>query len=163
LIFYHPGSAAAGFRNRRVAEKVRLLDLMPTLLEYVRIPLPDEIDGMALQSLIGGKPLALPRQFVTETNWKIVDKIAVYSDEWKYIENRDDWPGVNPQELQRMGVRENGKKTDSIDERADTARTLKRYLAEWERLYPKADSSSNPRKRPSKEEIEQLKSLGYIK
>lgn len=163
LIIYHPGHAPAGFRNRRVAEKIRLLDLMPTLLEYVRIPPPDEIDGMALQGLVRGKPLPLPTQFVTETSWKIVEKIAVYSDEWKYFENRDDWPGVNPQELQSMAVRENGMKTDAIDEHGDVARALKRYLDEWEKLYPKADSSSSPRKRPTKEEIEQLKSLGYIK
>jgi arylsulfatase A-like enzyme len=163
LIIYYPGHAPSGFRNRRVAEKVRLLDLMPTLLEYVRISAPDEIDGMALQDLVRGKPLPLPTQFVTETNWKIVDKIAVYSDEWKYFENRDDWPGVNPQELQSTQTRENGVRTDSINEHGDVARALKRYLDVWEKLYPKADSSTTPRKRPTKEEIEQLKSLGYIK
>lgn len=163
LIIYHSGHALADFRNRRVAEKVRLLDLMPTLLKFVRISPPDGIDGMALQGLFRGESPGLPEHFVTETNWKIVDKIAVYSDEWKYFENRDDWPGVNPQELQRMGVRENGRTTDSIDDRGNVARALKRYLDGWEKIYPKADSTSNPRKRPSKEEIEQLKSLGYIK
>ena len=144
---------------------VRLLDMMPTILEYVHVPVPEDIEGRSLLSLIAGieEDIGLPRFFITETNWNNVDKIGVYSDSWKYIENRDRWPGVNPFELQAIGVRENGILTDRIGTEPEITRELEKYMNLWEDLYTKVDSSSYSEKRPSKQELEQLKALGYIK
>ena len=165
LIFYHPDHSKDTFKNQRIKRGVRLLDLMPTILEYVHVPIPDDIEGKSLLGLIDGskQDIELPNFFVTETNWNKVDKIGVYSGRWKYIENRDQWPGVNPYELQAVGVRENGKVTDRIDREPEMGEELKKYLNLWEDLYKKVDSSSFNGKRPSKKELDQLKALGYIK
>ncbi len=165
LIFYHPNCSKNTFRNKRVRRRIRLLDLMPTILDYVHVPIPKDIEGKSLLNLIAGKEedIGLPSFFVTETNWKGVDKIGVYSDRWKYIENRDNWPGVNPYELQEVGAGENGKVTDKIERDPEIGEELKKYLNLWEALYVKVDSSSYNGKRPSKKELEQLKALGYIK
>lgn len=165
LIFYHPNRSKDPIRNKRVKQKIRLLDLMPTILDYIHVPIPKDIEGKSLLRLID-KPemdIGLPNFFVTETNWKGVEKIGVYSDRWKYIENRDNWPGVNPYELQAVGARENGKMTDRIERDPEISEELKEYLNLWEILYVKVDSSSYNGKRPSKKELDQLKSLGYIK
>lgn len=43
LILYNPSDARHIPRGRRVKDRVRLLDLMPTILDYVEVPEPDQI------------------------------------------------------------------------------------------------------------------------
>lgn len=165
LIFYHPGDTKKIFKPKRIKHRVRLLDLMPTILDYVKIPLPkgQSIHGRSLISLIigNGKNLQLPGFFVAETNWRKVNKIAVYSDNWKYFENRDNWNGVNINELQPMGLRENGILTDKILEYREIGKEMKRLLSQWEKQYKRAKRTF-PQGTLSKKEVEQLKSLGYL-
>jgi len=143
---------------------LRLLDLMPSLLEYLGIELPDTVDGISFASLLRGEGLKLerPAYYVAETYYRGADKIAVYGPEWKYIENRDGHQGTNPHELQRRGLREDGVRTDMIRERSEERIPRKRYLDDWEEKYVKAEPTG-PVKGPSEEEIRQLRSLGYLK
>lgn len=165
LIFYHPKAPKKIFTPKRVKQRVRLLDLMPTILDYVEIPLPkgQRIHGRSLIGLIrgNGKNLQLPDFFVAETNWRKVNKIAVYSQKWKYFQNRDNWKGVNINELQPMGLTENGKLTDKIHEYSEIGKEMKKILFQWEKQYKRAKRTF-PQGKLSKKEIEQLKSLGYL-
>jgi arylsulfatase A-like enzyme len=168
LIFYQPGKEGSHlpYKPHRVKTRVRLLDVLPTILDYARVSMPGgkEIHGTSLLRLITGgkKGPQLPPLFVAETYWRQADKIAVYSNEWKYIENRDDWKGVNKRELQPMGSTENGRLTDKIAEHAALSKKMKNHLAGWERKYERA-ARAFPKGALSKKEIEQLKSLGYLK
>lgn len=45
LIFHHPSEAASG---KRVSQQVRLIDIAPTILDLLRIPIPEEMDGVSL-------------------------------------------------------------------------------------------------------------------
>ena len=45
LIFHHPTEAASG---KRVEQQVRLIDVAPTILDLLRIPIPDDMDGISL-------------------------------------------------------------------------------------------------------------------
>jgi len=164
LILYNPADSVRVCGGRRVKTKVRLLDVLPTVLDYVGIAPPAGIQGKSLLPLAAGvgEPPNLPRVFVAETNWREVDKIAAYGDEWKYIENRDGWEGVNSHELQRMGVVENGKLTDQVEIYGDEAGRLSDFLAWWEEAHPRVESTQ-PSEDPSEEELDQLRSLGYIK
>lgn len=149
---------------KKITPPIQLMDLMPTVLEYLKLPLPPGISGHSLLKMIyKDKPkVDLPRYFVAETYFRETDKIAVYSPEWKYIENRDDQKGANPRELQPMGVKENGIATDKIRENEAVASTLKEYLDSWENRYKKEPPIS-PQAPPTPDEIRQLKSLGYLK
>jgi arylsulfatase A-like enzyme len=176
LILYHPRpgeSELIGWVRRQlhyyylmskeIEPSVRLLDLMPTLLDYLKISIPDNIEGKSLLDLIykGGSKVDLPQYFVTETYFRDTNKIAVRSDKWKYIENRDGQEGVNLYELQLLGIKENGKVTDKINEEKEMSLTMKEYLRGWEKRYPKVEAVY-PGRDPSNEEIQQLKSLGYL-
>jgi arylsulfatase A-like enzyme len=163
LILYNPADTTLVCGGRRVKDMIRLLDLLPTVLDYVGIDVPSVADGESLLGLLSstGKPPDLPEVFVAETNWKDVDKIAAYSSEWKYIENRDGWEGVNPFELQRTGIVEDGALTDCMSDNAGEAERLRRFLKEWERRFPRGERAQ-PSDLPTSAEIEQLKSLGYI-
>ena len=163
LILYNPGDPDLAPTGRRIPGRVRLLDMMPTILDYAGVPVAGDVAGKSLLPLVTGGSEApeLPTVFVGETNWRNVHKIAAYGKSWTYIENRDGWHGVNEFEIQRVGVTENGKRTDQISERRDIAEMLRLALERWEGSYDRADPVS-PAAGPSGEEIEQLKSLGYI-
>ena len=88
LILY---STAGDLPAGRVIERpVRLLDLMPTILDYAAVPVPDGIEGRSLLPLLRDEDAAvdLPETFVAETRFRRQNKIAAYAKEWKYIENR---------------------------------------------------------------------------
>jgi len=169
LIFYNP---AGGLPARTITDRVRLLDMMPTILDYLGIPVPDSVEGLSLMPLVRGETdrLPLPEYFVTETQFRINDKIAVYSPEWKYGENRDvDYitrkerdQGVNSLELQLVGKKENGRKTDKISTHASVAEPMELFLREWEEQHPKVKPVPL-KKAVSEEEKQQLRSLGYLR
>lgn len=178
LIWYHPqakeNSFMQGLRKllpqtlsylpaKKITQSVQLMDLMPTVLEYLKLPLPPEICGQSLLNMIyeDKSKVKLPPYIVAETNFRAANKIAIYSSEWKYIENRDNQKGVNQYELQPIGVKENGIATDRIQENEAISLTLKEYLNSWEKFYKKEPSSS-PQESPTPDTLNQLKSLGYL-
>jgi arylsulfatase A-like enzyme len=160
LILYRPGWLPA---NRVVRRPVRLVDLLPTLLDHLGIAVPGGITGRSLLPLIDGAPsgVDLPPYFIAESRWRDVNKIAVYGDDWKYIDNRDNWVGVNPQELQPRGGGENGAWTDRIGEQQVIAAAMRAYLAAWEKANPAAVPTLD-RDALSPEEEDQLESIGYF-
>lgn len=60
LMVRFPGQELGG---RRVAEQVQAIDIMPTLLDYLQIPLPHEAQGMSLMPFLRGDPTAAPGEF----------------------------------------------------------------------------------------------------
>jgi arylsulfatase A-like enzyme len=163
LILYNPSPASGLPAGRRIDSRARLLDVMPTVLDYTGVPAPSGLDGASVLSVTtgNGPGPALPPVFVAETNWRNVNKIAAYGDTWKYIENRDGWRGVNPYELQRIGGPENGSLTDQIGAYPEVVEGLRRALEAWEARFAMTEAIQ-PAGEPSEREVEQLKSLGYI-
>jgi len=162
LIFSHPGSA---LKPAVVRRPVQLIDLMPTLLDYVGLKPPRGLDGHSLLPLINGSGdhFELPRYFVAETYFRGSDKIAVYHPKWEYIENRDGQLGCDPRELQRNRVKQDGSLTDVLSKHAKIAQALKAFLDQWEKRYPKVKPTPCKDKTAMSKTLEQLKSLGYIK
>ncbi len=160
LIFYRSNGVLA---PRSVDRPVRLLDLMPTVLDYLGLPVPAGLDGRSLRPLLEGEEsdCGLPEAFVAETQYRAYDKVAVYVPEWKYIENRDRRNGMPPQELQRFGIAEDGKRTSELDAQPDVVARLKAFLTDWENRMPRV--SPTPLKGDlSCEERGQLKAIGYL-
>jgi arylsulfatase A-like enzyme len=171
LILYSPAarSRAGGWargphplRPRKVSQPVRLMDVMPTVLDYVGAPAPAGVDGRSLLPLLEPRAASgLPEYFVTETYYDGASKVAAHSGEWTYIENRDGHEGVNAKELQPAGGGENGRLTDRIAVRPEVARDLAEHLRDWERRVPKRPATQ-PAEAPSPQELDQLRALGYL-
>jgi len=161
LILVNP--ADPKLKGHVITSLTSLLDLAPTLLDYLKIPAPPAFMGTSLPGLIGLSEPApdLPEFVVTETNHGKADKIAVYSAEWKYIEKRDQWEGVNEYELQPRGPNENGVLTDKIALHPGQAAKMRSFLLHWERRHP-PKSRGVPAQKLTPLELKQLKSLGYL-
>ena len=161
LILYHP---AWSIPAARVDRMVRLMDVMPTILDFVGAPIPEDINGRSLMPLFDGSggPVDLPDYVVTETEYEDFEKLGVYSDTWKYFDNRDEHLGTNRFALQAVGKPENGRRTDHIAQHQDEAARLRAYLEEWEARHPKVPATALD-KALSPEIREQLEAIGYIK
>lgn len=75
------------------ATQVRSIDVMPTILSLLRIPIPAEVQGISLQGLLNGRPSLPESRFAylesiyprTHFGWS--ELRAVRSADWKYIES----------------------------------------------------------------------------
>jgi arylsulfatase A-like enzyme len=148
--------------GRVIEPPVRLLDLMPTILDYAAIPAPDGIEGRSLLPLLRDEDAAvdLPETFIAETRFRRRNKIAAYGKQWKYIENRDGQRGTLPRALHRMGVTEDGWRTDLARGYPVVADRFASWVHAWEEAHPQAAPTA-PDAPLSADEIAQLESLGY--
>jgi arylsulfatase A-like enzyme len=161
LVFYTPSGDLP--RGMVIDRPVRLLDLMPTLLDYAGVPVPEGLQGVSLVPLIrgGANDVSLPDRFVVETQFQSADKIGVYSQDWEYFENRDGHSGTRPSALHRVGVKEDGIRTDVARRFPEVARDLGLHLQRWEGEHPKAEPTLRTRELPPSQR-EQLRELGYL-
>lgn len=160
-IMYSPGDALP--RGIVIDRPVRLLDLMPTLLDFAGVDGPDEMVGRSLMPLVRGtkKRVGLPDHFVVETQLRRADKIAVYSSSWKYVENNDRHVGTRPRELHPIGSMEDGVVTDVAGSNRAVAEALSEYLRDWESTHPRAAATFRDRAAPDSL-VKQLRAIGYV-
>jgi arylsulfatase A-like enzyme len=82
LVLRWPGELPEG---RWVSGTVRLIDVMPTLLDQLTLPVPAGIQGVSLTSVIEGKPLDEPLPALAEGVKVGPKQRAVYVDTWKLM------------------------------------------------------------------------------
>ena len=147
----------------RIQQEVRLLDVVPTLLDMLGVPQPAEMKGVSLLPVITGEARVadIPRYQVIETEFGGSSKIALYGKRFKYIENRTPHTGLPPSELQPRGGHENGPATSHIDTRPEVAAGMKKYLDEWELRHPRRPPTA-PHRALTPQEVEQLQNIGYL-
>ena len=162
LILFNPADPL--LEAHPIAQRVTLLDLAPTIVEYAGAAPLSSFEGQSiLRHLKTDRSEAEPPVLVfSETKWGGVNKVGVYGAEWKYFENRDDWPGTDPQELQHFGYFENGKATNQLAAHPEAAALLAQALIAWEQMHP-ARARTQPMVNPTPADIEKLRSLGYVK
>jgi arylsulfatase A-like enzyme len=183
LILWGPGRVPAG---RVVGETVRTIDIMPTLLEISRLPIPAPAQGESLLSFFnfketfgGGGRRAdgglLPGRGIPAVSEKAstvdaggppprdTESFAIVSDGWKLIHNTKRHSGDPEFELYRHD-QDPLDQTDLSAERPELVVRLARDLRAWQaraagaRLKPDEATAQTM----SKEDLERLRSLGYI-
>jgi arylsulfatase A-like enzyme len=151
-------------KQAKVKAEVRLLDVLPTLLDYLGLPIPAGLDGVSVLPLVNetSARVPLPEMMVAETYFRGAEKIAVYGRKWKYINSRRPQPGVAAYELQARGLgRENGTLSNQFRKQPQAAQALRSYLGLWEKKHPRA----RPAKRTaalSEDAKKQLGAIGYL-
>jgi arylsulfatase A-like enzyme len=149
-------------RGKVIEARARLLDLMPTLLDYLGLEAPAGIAGKSMVPAIDGQePPELPWGLVAETQLRWSNAIGVYGPHWEYFEHRAPHPGTDPQELQEKGKRERGSMSNQLGAHPEAGSALQTFLREWESAHPRAKPTKRATPLPALEE-EQLRALGYL-
>ena len=165
-IVYNPrwqGADSGAPTRQRVSQTLRLLDVLPTLLDVLDVSAPPECLGSSAWPLALGRTdqVATPEFIVSETYFRGVNKISALGQEWQYFNNREKHRGLPRHELQASASRPNGVRTDASAEHRDELRRMRAFLDDWE--------TRNPRARPvalvgelSEEAAAQLRAIGYL-
>jgi arylsulfatase A-like enzyme len=152
------------FASQIIRPRVRLLDLAPTVLEYLRIPIPPSFQGESVLSLLGkGAQSSDPdRMVVSETEYGKANKVALIDGDFVLIRNDDNWPGTKPLELQTILGQQNGVCTDQSEAHPEQVARMKSMLLDWEQKFPR-EVAKGPFIHLSDKEVEKLKTLGYLR
>ena len=153
LIFYSEKSLPKGLV---IDSRVRLIDIMPTLLDLLNVPLGDEIQGLSLVSYLKGKKKTdLPSYIETYTpreNYGWSELVGLLDSPWKYIKAPK--PELynllqDPQEERNL-IRKEEKVVASLADKLKTA------------IQDFSSSRQTGKKKLTFEEQERLRALGYL-
>jgi arylsulfatase A-like enzyme len=142
LIVKHPGRPAGG---EAVADRVTQLDLAPTILDFAGLPIPEEMPGKPFGS--GGSPYA-----IAEGSLWGGELLSARSDSGTLIIRRNSAAMISYAPDDRL--EENGMAGE---------RYAPPDLLELLRALPAPPSRNDPPVRLTGDQIERLRSLGYLK
>ena len=176
LILWGHGILRAG---AVVESTVQMIDVMPTLLDLSGLPLPEAAQGRTLLPLLAsasapgtvradaaGRPAVSEKAVTVESGApppRDTESAAIVSGGWKLIHNTKRPAGAPEFELYDH-ARDPLDRTDMAARQPEVVQRLSRELAAWRRaaqrarLKPDSESAASL----SKEELERLRSLGYI-
>jgi arylsulfatase A-like enzyme/Tfp pilus assembly protein PilF len=153
LIFYSPANIPAG---ERLSSRVRLIDVMPTVLDMTNISAPEEVQGVSLLPYMEGKKKqdlsCYIESYYPRENFGWSELVGLIDGGWKYI--RAPQP-----ELYNLSL-DPGEEKNLISEQNKIAQEKKEKL---DNLIRSSTSRVVAGKRTlTSEESERLRSLGYI-
>ena len=140
---------------QRIGAPVQLIDLMPTVLDYLNIKWPEYVQGRSLKGLIKGKEpadtaiysrnISGSQYSIMEGRWKLVYK---YPDGEKQLFDL----GTDPHETKDLSQAE-----------IDRSALLEKHFLAWFKTVKQAGNAFRSHKKEiDKKTREDLKSLGYI-
>ncbi len=177
LILWGPGRIPKG---SRIEEPVELIDVMPTLLELSGLRVPKEAQGQSLRPLFAGppgksaagagggwakRPVIAERQPLGRDDYPNNGEMyAIMDGGWKLIQNvkrPPDKPEFELFDFYKDPLDQKDVAAEHPDVVARLAKGLDgfRKMAVAARLKPDSEST----KGMTKEQLEQLRSLGYVK
>jgi arylsulfatase A-like enzyme len=170
LILWGPGRVPHG---PGVDEPVELIDIMPTLLELAGVPVPAGLQGQSLRPLLAGgaaagtwkrRPVFAEKQPLGGKDYpSAAESYAIMDGDWKLVHNV-----ARPPEKPEFELFDFYK--DPLDQKdvaaghPDVVKRMSGVLDQWQqaakaaRLKPDSEAT----KGLSKEQLEQLRSLGYV-
>jgi arylsulfatase A-like enzyme len=177
LIFWSPGRLPHGLK---VPEPVQLIDVMPTLLDLSGLPIPKEAQGQTLRPLLspGGAAGTVAanggwkrRPLISEKNPfgghdfpNASQSFAIVEGNWKLIRNVVRPPAAPEFELYDF-YHDPHDHHDVAAEHPDVVQRLAGMLDGWHRMATQAQlkSDADATKGMTAEQLERLRSLGYVK
>jgi len=154
--------------GRVVDEQVQTLDLAPTILDLVGLPIPERMEGRSLAPLMRGRtPDAEPVVFSEASKpWNVEgESETVFRNEWKAkCARTDGWKFIYTPFAERWELydlaRDPGETLNLYGSEPARAEQMRRMLQAWatrpRSRLPTLDFTTDP------ETLERLRSLGYI-
>ena len=165
LVMRAPGLVRAGLV---IEEQVGLIDLMPTLLDLVDVPLPSEVQGRSFASLLTGRG---DRYFERPLVSSALDIESVRTRQYKYMKKTGPKPDealfhlqVDPGERTNVSALDLKTLTEAREVLAEHHKRCETWLAKHPASSgTRARVENRPGWRIHRDEIDRkLKSLGYV-
>lgn len=145
-------AALRGADGRQEEAAVSLVDLMPTLLDLVGLPIPETCRGRSLAPLIRGTGSLPPAPIFAETE----STRAVRADGHKLILHHDE-------RLEHYDLAADPGERDDLGARCDSScRKAVRQVQAFAAALVPFQATDRPQAEVSPEELEALRALGYI-
>jgi arylsulfatase A-like enzyme len=159
LVFKGPGIPA----RQVVQVPVSLIDVPPTILHYLGMPVPDSMEGTSLLPVIHGEGEPCTYQFFETSFWKRKNDIrGVREGPWKIVFNYKD-VAVEAYDLEIDPL----ERTNVIEEmpagtKRDMIHAFKKWRKKMRKTAQKAKTSTHQSITTDPKLEEHLKALGYI-
>jgi arylsulfatase len=147
-----------------VTQDVRLLEVVPTVLDLVGIDPPPDVQGVSLKTVILGEQdvAPVPDYIITETYFRHFRKISAYHGNWQYIDNRKTAWQEPTHEIQSRRSVPNGAATNLAGKKPKLVELMRRYVDRWEQRFEEATPQTAGEELP--EELRrQLEAIGYTR
>lgn len=143
--------SAPGVQSRRIPDLVRLIDTSPTIADIMSWKFPTSIDGVSLMPLLRGEKLksldSYSESFASAIDFGWSPLACIQDQQYKYIQA----PKSEFYDL----------KTDAAENHnLATSQQAAKYKTEVQAILNRKDVNAGYK--PSTEELERLRSLGYV-
>lgn len=156
LILHWPGVLPAG---ERIKDTIRLIDIMPTMLDQLHLPAVADMQGRSFKDIIAEHPPAQPVPAFSEAVERPPQKKSLSLGDWKIIAT----PGRKALELYNVS-NDPLEQNNLYAQESTRARELFQLLRKQVTLNQKLGSKVKAQEKLiTPEEYERLKSLGYVK
>ena len=146
-------------KNRVIEDRVQTIDLMPTVLDYLRQMAAPAAQGRSLRPLIlkattGEPPAAFAETDVPSEVFGLASLRSLTADKWKYIDSPDP-------ELYNL-AQDPGETKNLAAERPDEVTAMRKRLAAAVNAATRTLAGGNRGITPSAEDLELLSSITHI-
>jgi arylsulfatase A-like enzyme len=149
LIFHAPGAIPGGVY---VPTRVSQIDIMPTILSLLGVPIPSGLDGIDLAQAPDPEREIMAETIEAQMSFGWAPLSALYHGRWKLVD------GPNP-ELYDLDEDPLARENISAKRPADVAR----LQAALHALRPKASAQARQSHALSREDAQRLEALGYAR
>jgi len=154
LIIFHPNSPTSGIRREQV---VSLVDILPTVVEAIGLPLPANVQGQSLWPLIGGEGVFDDRPVYAETHYP---KLHFGWSPLTALQNRQ-FQLIQSSEPELYDLERDPQQEENIF--ATNSSVAKRMTRELEDLVARlAEGAMDAASAPDADTIAKLAALGYV-
>ena len=165
LVMVFPAADRGRSAGRRVSTPVRLIDVAPTLLDYLELPIPDHMQGRSLLPLIESRDDQPDPPIVS--SYAREGRLALQQGSWKLVEERP--PGADAdaaatrRELYDLET-DPEEQRDVATQHAERADALSRQVADLDRAARRFYETRPPGAptRPDADTTSELRALGYV-
>ena len=146
--------------GQRVSQVVTLLDLMPTFLQSVGLAVPATVQGNSLLPFLKGKQPEQLQQMVFLHRGKYKERLQPFLLEEQFGVRERTYKLIYTGESKTWTLFRNGVEESPVMDHPDAKKALQQKLQVWMDLTHRLASPT--KEKVSEEEIEQLRSLGYV-
>ena len=143
-----------------VTQQVRIIDLLPTLLTYLGLPVPENAQGTSLLPALDNEQMELNVYAERTETFDVPDKKkAIRTPQWKFIL----WPTLGTHELYNLAS-DPGEHQNLLERSPEIRDELQGEIEHWMRVNDDKGRAIRERQNDlDPQTIAKLRSLGYVK